>query len=73
MRLMNEATAGLQTTFIDGVKVHTGDDWVLVVPDPYRPLVHILAEAKVAERADALLNEYREKVEQWLQLLQHPA
>jgi mannose-1-phosphate guanylyltransferase/phosphomannomutase len=73
MRLMNEATADLQTTFIDGVKVHLGDDWVLVVPDPYRPLVHILAEAVSAERADSLLNEYREKVEQWLQLLQNPS
>ncbi|HEY5672747.1 MAG TPA: mannose-1-phosphate guanyltransferase [Malonomonas sp.] len=73
MRLMNEASADLQTTFIDGVKVHLGDDWVLVVPDPYRPLVHILAEAVEAERADSLLNEYREKVEQWLQLLQNPA
>ncbi len=73
MRLMNEASAELQTTFIDGVKVHLGDDWVLVVPDPYRPLVHILAEAAEEERADSLLVEYREKVEQWLQLLQNPA
>ncbi|WP_303720630.1 mannose-1-phosphate guanyltransferase [Malonomonas rubra] len=73
MRLMNEATTELQTTFIDGVKVHFGDDWVLVVPDPYRPLVHILAEATKEEKADALLEEYREKVDQWLTLLQNPA
>ncbi len=73
MRLMNEATAELQTTFVDGVKVHFGEDWVLVVPDPYRPLVHLLAEAQTDERADALLNEYREKVEEWLKLLQNPA
>jgi len=73
MRLMNEATSHLQTTFIDGVKVHFGDDWVLVVPDPYQPLVHLLAEASAAERAEALLEEYRHKVEEWLQLLQNPA
>jgi mannose-1-phosphate guanylyltransferase/phosphomannomutase len=73
MRLMNEATNDLQTTFIDGVKVHFGDDWVLVVPDPYRPLVHILAEASQEETAEALLQEYREKVDQWLTLLQNPA
>lgn len=73
MRLMNEATADLQTTFIDGVKVHFGDDWLLVVPDPYRPLVYILAEASKEERVASLLEEYREKVEQWLLLLQNPA
>lgn len=73
MRLMNEATADLQTTFIDGVKVHFGDDWVLVVPDPYRPLVHLLAEASKAKRADELIEEYRAKVEEWLLLLQNPA
>ena len=73
MRLMNEATADLQTTFIDGVKVHYGEDWVLVVPDPYQPLVHVLAEASKAERADGLIEEYRDKVEKWLQLLQNPA
>lgn len=73
MRLMNEATTDLQTTFIDGVKVHFGDDWVLVVPDPYRPLVYILAEAGKEARVEALLEEYREKVDQWLILLQNPA
>lgn len=73
MRLMNEATIEQQTTFIDGVKVHFGDDWVLVIPDPYRPLVHILAEASKAKKADSLIKEYREKVEEWLKLLQNPA
>jgi len=73
MRLMNEATTDLQTTFIDGVKVHYGDDWVLVVPDPYRPLVHILAEAGKPQRADELLEEYREKVDKWLIMLNNPA
>lgn len=73
MRLMNEATAELQTTFVDGVKVHFGEDWVLVVPDPYRPLVYVLAEAGSEERVDKLLQEYRNKVTHWLELLQNPA
>ncbi len=73
MRLMNEATSDLPTTFVDGVKVHYGEDWALVVPDPYRPLVHLVAEADRTERVEELLNNYREKVEQWLQLLQNPA
>jgi mannose-1-phosphate guanylyltransferase/phosphomannomutase len=65
MRLMNEACAGLKTTFIDGVKVNLSQGWVLVVPDPYRPLVHLRVEAKTPQRAEELLNEYRTKVECW--------
>ncbi len=73
MRLMNEATSELQTTFIDGVKVHFGEDWILVVPDPYQPLVHLISEAAKIERAEELIKEYRSKVEEWLLLLQNPA
>jgi hypothetical protein len=35
--------------------------------------VHILAEASKAKRADGLLEEYREKVDEWLILLNNPA
>ncbi len=65
MRLMNEDSAGLRTTFIDGVKVHLDQGWVLVVPDPYRPLVHLRAEAATAKQAEKLINTYRSKVERW--------
>ncbi len=71
MRLMNEAAADLQTTFIDGVKVNLEQGWVLVVPDPYHPLVHLRAEAKTRQQAEALLNEYRIKVETWQKELQN--
>ncbi|WP_020675163.1 mannose-1-phosphate guanyltransferase [Geopsychrobacter electrodiphilus] len=70
MRLMNEASANLPTTFIDGVKVHFKDAWVLVFPDPYRPVVHLRAEASTPERGEKLINEYRTKVETWQQELQ---
>jgi len=65
MRLMNEASAGLETTFIDGVKINLAQGWVLVVPDPYRPLVHLRAEAKTRKKAEELINEYHLKVELW--------
>ncbi len=70
MRLMNEASIDLQTTFIDGVKVNLKQGWVLVVPDPYRPLVHLRSEAKTQLLAQNLLNEYRTKVEKWQKELQ---
>lgn len=69
MRKMSEDSVDLEVSFIDGVKVHLGEDWVLVLPDQYRSLVHIVAEADVAERAKQLLAEYCRKVEGWQQEL----
>jgi mannose-1-phosphate guanylyltransferase/phosphomannomutase len=65
MRLMNESAVNQKTSFIDGVKVHFTDGWVLVLPDPYRPVVHLRAEASTLAEAEKLINEYRTKVEIW--------
>jgi len=70
MRLMNEASANQRTTFIDGVKVHFDDGWVLVIPDPYRPVVHLRAEASTLKQTEKRINEYRKKVENWQRELQ---
>jgi mannose-1-phosphate guanylyltransferase/phosphomannomutase len=71
MRKMSEDSVDLEVSFIDGVKVHLGDAWVLVLPDQYRSLVHIVAEADDAERATQLLEEYSRKVKLWQQELRH--
>lgn len=69
MRKMSEDSVDLEASFIDGVKVHLGNDWVLVLPDQYRSLVHIVVEADHADRATQLLEEYSRKVETWQQEL----
>jgi mannose-1-phosphate guanylyltransferase/phosphomannomutase len=65
MRRMSEHSVDLQATFIDGVKVQLDGDWVLVLPDQHRPVVHIVAEAAAEKRADSLLASYRQLVDQW--------
>jgi len=65
MRKMSEDSLEKEATFIDGIKVHYGDDWVLVLPDQYMPYVHVVAEAKDHKSAQKLLNEYQKKVEGW--------
>ncbi|HEY6872867.1 MAG TPA: mannose-1-phosphate guanyltransferase [Geobacteraceae bacterium] len=70
MRKMSEDSLDEEATFIDGIKVHFGEDWVLVLPDQNRPLVHIFAEAKQQKTAQRLLDEYRHKVEKWKKELQ---
>jgi mannose-1-phosphate guanylyltransferase/phosphomannomutase len=65
MRRMSEHSVNLDASFIDGVKVRFDDDWVLVLPDQYRPIVHIIADSPDAQRAESLLTCYTGKVEAW--------
>jgi mannose-1-phosphate guanylyltransferase/phosphomannomutase len=70
MRKMSEDSLDKEATFIDGIKVHFGEDWVLVLPDQYRPFVHIVAEAKDQKIAQKFLTDYTKKVEKWKKELQ---
>ena len=70
MRKMSEDSLDKEASFIDGIKVHSGDDWVLVLPDQYSSYVHIFAEAKDEKNARRLLDEYLKKVEKWKKELQ---
>jgi mannose-1-phosphate guanylyltransferase/phosphomannomutase len=65
MRKMSEDSLDKEATFIDGIKVHFGEDWVLVLPDQTQPFIRIITEAKKEETARKLLREYRDKVESW--------
>jgi mannose-1-phosphate guanylyltransferase/phosphomannomutase len=65
MRKMSEDSLDKEASFIDGIKVHIGNDWVLVLPDQYSSFVHIVAEAKDDKTAAKLLDEYQKKVERW--------
>jgi mannose-1-phosphate guanylyltransferase/phosphomannomutase len=65
MRKMSEDSLEQEASFIDGIKVSFGQDWVLVLPDQYQPVVHVVAEAKEPKAAHKLLDEYMQKVERW--------
>jgi mannose-1-phosphate guanylyltransferase/phosphomannomutase len=65
MRKMSEDSLDKEATFIDGIKVHFGDEWVLVLPDQYTHHVHIVAEGKDYKSAQKLLQEYQTKLETW--------
>ncbi|MBI5656013.1 MAG: phosphoglucomutase, partial [Geobacter sp.] len=70
MRKMSEDSLDSEASFIDGIKVHFGEDWVLVLPDQYQPYVHIVAEGKEPKGVQKLLSEYLTKVEKWKKELQ---
>jgi mannose-1-phosphate guanylyltransferase / phosphomannomutase len=65
MRRMSEDSLEKEATFIDGIKVQFGEDWVLVLPDQYLPCVHIVSEAKDLRTAQKLLTEYQKKIAAW--------
>jgi mannose-1-phosphate guanylyltransferase/phosphomannomutase len=68
MRRLQSQIPSNQTQMIDGVKILLdSDQWVLIRPDPDRPLFHVTAEAGSDEQAQALLAEYTGLVEQLIQ------
>jgi len=70
MRKMSEESVDKECTFIDGIKVHSGSDWALVLPDQSLPLVHIVVESGDERTGKKLLDEYKKKIEGWKKELQ---
>jgi mannose-1-phosphate guanylyltransferase/phosphomannomutase len=64
MRLLNERFANHQPPQIDGVKLHMGAAWVLILPDPETPFFHIVAEGQNGNEAAQLSAEYADLVRQ---------
>ncbi|MHB8780691.1 MAG: sugar phosphate nucleotidyltransferase [Candidatus Geothermincolia bacterium] len=59
MRRLVEMEGGHRLEMIDGVKLYLdGDAWVLVLPDPDEPLLHLLAEAGDDSRASEILANF---------------
>jgi len=65
MRKMSEDSLDKEASFIDGIKVQFGDEWVLVLPDQYTHHVHIVAEGRELKSVQRLLLEYQNKLETW--------
>lgn len=42
----------------DGVKVFREDNWLLILPDPARPVIQLYAEAGTEKQAQKLIDEY---------------
>lgn len=58
MRVLVEQGRNKQMELLDGVKIFTHGGWVLVLPDPVEPLVHIHADGVSLIETEQLLEEY---------------
>ncbi|MGI0483334.1 sugar phosphate nucleotidyltransferase [Geminocystis sp. CENA526] len=68
MRHLVETESQENLELIDGVKIiqrHT-DNWVLILPDAGEPLIHIYANSDSREWAEAQLQNYRSKVQEFI-------
>lgn len=65
MRRLNEHSQHDRLDTTDGVKIRLSDtEWVLILPDPDRPLFQIYAESSSHAQAKALIQKYAELVEE---------
>ena len=58
MRKIKEASAGKKIDIIDGVKVYENGGWVLILPDPDEPVIHISAENDTRGGTEELADGY---------------
>ena len=73
MRRLQSQASDSSVQMIDGIKVSLEDErWVLIRPDPDRPLFHVTAEAGTDEEAEDLLAEYSTLVAELVQLRSQP-
>ncbi len=63
MRLLNEQYKDHRADLIDGIKILLGEEWVLVLPDPDRPVFHIYTESSSMSQAKALADKYARIIE----------
>lgn len=66
MRRMSEDSVDKEASFVDGVQVWLDGSSVLLLPDPYRPVLHLVVEGQDAGDVEGLASSYREKVRGWI-------
>ncbi len=61
-KIREEVPEGAQLSFVDGIRIVSGDSAVLIRPSGTEPLIRINAEAPSAGRAEELLSEWKKRV-----------
>ncbi|MBU0630573.1 MAG: mannose-1-phosphate guanyltransferase [Candidatus Margulisbacteria bacterium] len=63
LRSIIDSIGNAEVDLTDGVKVFHGEDWVLILPDPIRPVIHIYAESDRDDKARKLVDQYVERID----------
>lgn len=62
-RITEENRDGKRVETVDGIKIYDRDRWVLVLPDAVEPLFHVYAESDEKRESQALVDQYKKKIE----------
>jgi mannose-1-phosphate guanylyltransferase/phosphomannomutase len=65
MRRLLEETKGESVELVEGVRVRLGEAWVAAIPDPDRACFHVVGESSDRDRAQSLVDDYRERITGW--------
>ncbi len=66
MRMFLEDAKDKRSSTLDGVKIWLDEnDWILMIPDHYSDHLNLYVQAVNAEKGEAILATYREKIEKW--------
>ena len=63
LRTIIDEYSDKEVDLTDGVKVFHDEDWVLILPDPARPIIQVCAEAGSEKAAQKLIKEYIGKID----------
>ncbi len=66
MRKLSDTCRHLPTDRTDGVKFLLEDGWALILPDPERPIFHLVAEGLSPEHAQQLAQDFASRVKDLL-------
>jgi mannose-1-phosphate guanylyltransferase/phosphomannomutase len=62
-RLSEEHRADERVELVDGIKIFSEDNWVLVLPDAVEPVFHVYAESESESDSLALVSDFVKKIE----------
>ncbi len=66
MRRMSEDSVDKEASFVDGVQVTLGAASALLLPDPHRPVMHLVAEGPDPAETQRIADAYEAKVLDWI-------
>jgi mannose-1-phosphate guanylyltransferase/phosphomannomutase len=66
MRRMSEDSVDKEASFVDGVQVLLDSTSVLLLPDPYKPTLHLVVEGADPATVRELASAYQTKVRGWV-------
>ncbi|MES1227400.1 MAG: hypothetical protein ABUL72_01945, partial [Armatimonadota bacterium] len=61
-RLTESQPPDARVDLVDGIKVYDNDSWVLVLPDSFEPVFHVIAESPSPQQSREMVDDYVSRI-----------